>query len=208
MEKYYYHTLTHYRARRALIMQRRNKAALSILIIIGVLGITVYGYYFAYGRNSMVLDVLQAKEYLWRARASINLDEMADYMSEAKTAIADRTGNPNWLFHLPDTDFDLIKHDLDKNIQAATNISATEDIGSYGYQRAVNNIEEVCVELNTHLDGAITWLTDWNPTTLLLNVIVWAIFAATGIYLIVSARAYLKEYARKYQRLRYPPLAS
>jgi len=189
-------------------MQRRNRVALSVLIIIGVLGIVVYGYYFAYGRSSMVLDVLQAKEYLWRARASINLDEMADYMSEAGTAIADRTGNPNWLFHLPDTDFDLIKHDLDKNIQAAIDISATESIGSYGYQRAVNNIEEVCVELNTHLDGAITWLTDWSPTTLLLNAIAWTVFAATGIYLIVSARTYLKEYAKKYRRMWYPPPAS
>jgi len=172
-------------------------------MIVGVLGIVVYAYYFAYGRNSMVLDVLQAKEYLWRARASINLDGMADYMSKAKTAIVNRTGNPNWLFHLPDTDFDLIKHDIDENIQAAMNISATESMGSYGYQRAVNNIEEVSIELNMHLDGAIVWSTDWHPITLVLNAIAWSIFAATGIYLIVSARAYLKEYMRKYQRLRY-----
>ena len=188
-------------------MQRKNKVASSILIIIGVLGIVVYGYYFAYGRNSMVLDILQAKEYLWRARASIDLDEMADYMNKARTALASRIGNPNWLFHLPDTDFDLIKHDIDRNVQAAANISATETIGSYGYQRAVNNIQEVCVELNDHLDGTITWSTDRHPTTLLLNAIAWTIFAATGIYLIVSGQAYLKEYAKKYQRMRYGQVA-
>jgi hypothetical protein len=169
-------------------VQRENKITISILVIIGILGIAVYGYYFAYGRNSMVLDILQAKEYLWRARASINLVEMADYMGKAETALGDRTGNPNWLFHLPDTDFDLIKHDLEKNIEAALNISMTEDVGSYGYQRAVNNLEEVCVELNSHLDAAIDWSTNLLPTTILLNTVAWIIFAVVIVYLIASNR--------------------
>lgn len=173
-------------------MQRKNKIALSALVIIGFFGIAVYGYYFAYGRNSMVVDIMQAKEYLWRARASINLDQMADYMSRAETAIADRTGNPNWLFHLPDTDFDLIKHDLDKNIQTALNISATETPGSDGYQRTVNNLEEVSIELNDHLDAAIRWSTDLNPTTIVLNATAWTVLAAILIYLVVANRRSFK----------------
>lgn len=169
-------------------MQRKNKIAISVLMVIAILGIAVYGYYFAYGRNSMVLDIMQAREYLWRARASINLVEMADYMNKAKTGLSDRTGNPNWLFHLPDTDFDLIKHDLDTNIQAALNISVTESVGSYGYQRAVNNLEEVCVELNSHLDIAIDWSTNLHPTTILLNAAGWTIFIVLVVYIIIINR--------------------
>jgi hypothetical protein len=177
---------------RGRTLQRKNKIALSALAALAVFGIAIYAYYFAYGRNSMTLDILQAKEYLWRARASIDLDEMADYMNKAKSAIANRTGNPNWLFHLPDTDFDLIKHDLEINIQTALNISATETVGSYGYQRAVNNLEEVSIELNDHLDASIGWSTDMSPTTIILNAAAWAVFAAIVVYLILVNRRSFK----------------
>lgn len=169
-------------------MKKKNKIALSALGILAVLGIGVYTYYLAYGRNFMTLDILQAKEYLWRSRASIDLDEMADYMTRARTAINDRTGNPNWLYHLPDTDFDLIKHDLEVNIETANNISETETPGSYGYQRAVTNLEEVSIELNDHLNLAIQWSTDLTPTTIGLNLIAWTIFIAIIIYLIAANR--------------------
>jgi len=153
----------------------------------------------------MVIDILQAKEYLWRARASINLVEMADYMDKAKTALAARTGNPNWLYHLPDTDFDLIKHDIQKNIEVALNISASEPFGAYGYQRAVDNVQEVCVELNSHLDAAITWCTDRLISTLLLNAVAWTVLIALIVYLLVANRRRLVDYLRR-MKTRYPKL--
>jgi len=140
-----------------------------------IFGGCVYVYYFIYGRTALVLDIAYAKEYLWRARASIDLEEQARYMGESLKALEGRRGNPNWLWHLPDTDFDLIKRDLQRNIDMALNISKTESKGSYGYQRAIDNVEEVCVELNEHLDISIRWCTDFQPHVIIQNIIGWAV---------------------------------
>jgi hypothetical protein len=154
-----------------------KRTGMILTITMMVLGISVYAYYFAYGRTAMVFDVCQAKEYLWRARACGDLEEIAGYMSKALKALEHRSGNPNWLWHFPDTDFDMIKHDIEANIKMALNVSKTEPMGSYGYQRAVDNLQEICVELNEHLDCAIDWLTDYHPLTITLNVLCWTLFA-------------------------------
>jgi hypothetical protein len=177
-------------------VRRKNKVALAILISIGVLGIFVYGYYLALGRNSMVLDILQAKEYLRGAQSSKDLNEMADYLNNATTAISKRTGNPNWLFHQSDTDFELIKFDLQRNVDAARHISKTLCSETHVYQSQVNTIEDLCTVLKAHLDGAVAWLTDWSPTTLLFNAVAWTIFAVVGIYQIALAGSKL-EFMRK-----------
>jgi hypothetical protein len=166
----------------------KGRVGLALTIIMMVIGGSVYAYYFAYGRTAMVYDVCQAKEYLWRARSCGNLEDIAAYMGKALKAIEGRSGNPNWLWHLPDTDFDLIKHDIQANMQVALNVSKTEPMGSYGYQRAVDNMQEICVELNEHLDCTIVWLTNLAPSTIILNVIGWAIFIA-GIIMMATAEA-------------------
>jgi len=152
-----------------------------IFAILCVAGCSVYGYYFIYGKTAIVLDVYQAKEFLWRARASADLKQIADYMNKSLNALKNREGNPNWLWHLPDTDFGLIKKDLEKNVAMALNVSQTEEKGSYGYQRTIDNMQEICIELNEHLDCAIQWMTDFHPTTLTLNLIGWGLMIIIGV---------------------------
>ena len=157
-----------------------------LIIILSAAGVIVYTHYFLFGRTAMVLDIRQAQEYLWRARASDNLEEIANYMNHALEALHNREGNPNWLWHLPDTDFNLIKHDLEKNIAMALNVSNHESPGSYGYQRCVDNMQEICIELNEHLDEAIRWSTDLNLFNIILNVICWAIYLICWIIFLIS----------------------
>jgi len=52
-----------------------KRTGMILTITMMVLGISVYAYYFTYGRTAMALDVCQAKEYLWRARACGDLKE-------------------------------------------------------------------------------------------------------------------------------------
>jgi hypothetical protein len=164
----------------------KEEVVFAAVVLLAIFGAAMYGYYFLYGRTAMVLDIINAKEYLWRARSSIDLEQQANYIEKALESLKGRAGNPNWLWRLPDTDFDLIKNDLAKNIAAAREIAKTETKGSYGYQRAIDNIQEVCIELNEHLDIAIKWCTDYSPSTIIFNIIGWAILIGLLIYLLRS----------------------
>jgi len=165
----------------------KKDVALLLAIILAVVGIIVYAHYYLYGRTAMAADIVRAKEYLWRARSTVDLEIQADYMQKSLEALKDRTGNPNWLYGFPDTDFSLIKNDLQTNINMAREVAKNETKGSYGYQRAIDNMQEACVELNEHLDAAIGWCTDFLPFNIILNVICWIVFIIlVVIYLITS----------------------
>jgi len=101
------------------------------------------GIHFWYiGRPNSVYDIWKCKDYLWRARASTDLIEIANYFEKALNEIKDRHGNPKWYYPTPDTDFDLIKKTMKQTINNVIEIANKEEKGSYGYQRAIDNIEE------------------------------------------------------------------
>ena len=157
-----------------------NKARVIRVVIVFwiVFGLVVGTYSLAYGFYAVTADIQTAQNYLWRARSCDNLEDIAWYMQKALKALENRHGNPDWLYHLPDTDFDLIKRDLERNIQIALNISKTAEPSSYGYQRTVDNIQEIIVELNEHLDECVAWLTYNSPCTIILVVIYCAVLIA------------------------------
>lgn len=64
--------------------------------------IGLLAHYYTVGRISAVYDISITENYLWRARASLDLDEMADYMQLAYDKLEHRTGNPCWWFPTPD----------------------------------------------------------------------------------------------------------
>ena len=157
-----------------------------LFIVLGIMGAAVYIYHVSYGAKAITLDIHTAKEYLWRARSAVDLDKQADYMQEALESLDNRHGNPNWIWHLPDTDFELIKSDLQTNIDASREIASNETKGSYGYQRAIDNIEEICIELNEHLDVTINWSASYTPVNVVLNIVLWIVWLLAGIIAIAA----------------------
>jgi len=97
------------------------------------------------------------REWLWRARATTDLLDMSKYLNKSLDQLAQFHGNPSWWFAKPDTDFDLIKGNIEEvrnNAVLWSNLTG----GSLAYQQAVQNLQEVIIEIVEHLDGAIDWI--------------------------------------------------
>jgi hypothetical protein len=125
----------------------RGIAAYVVLIIL-VIG---QGFQF-YGDNQY--EGNQAKEWMWRARATNDLNDMAKYLQKAETLLQDYHGNPAWLYPTPDTDFDLIRTNINESIMNCYKWS-TNATGDMAYQQAVHNLQETIVEVAEHLDSAL-----------------------------------------------------
>jgi len=101
--------------------------------------------------------VRQAIEWNWRARATNNLIDMASNLNRSYAILGPYHGNPSWWFPTPDTDFDQIKANIRESRETALAVAANESIGSFGYQQAVQNLQETIVEINEHLELAKGW---------------------------------------------------
>jgi hypothetical protein len=134
-----------------------------ITIVIGV-GASITHY------NDVTYQADQGKEWLWRARATNDLNDMARYLQEAENKLGQFHGNPSWWFPKPDTDYDLINTNIKEVIHNAQSFNATNQ-SSFSYQQAVQNLQETIVEIVSHVDGANWWLQ--NPVELIIIYTLW-----------------------------------
>jgi len=101
--------------------------------------------------------IKQAIEWNWRARATNNLADMATNLNRSLAILGPFHGNPSWWFPTPDTDLDQIALNIGESRDTALAVSASEPIGSFGYQQAVQNLQETIIEINEHLELAKGW---------------------------------------------------
>ena len=160
-----------------------------ICIVVGV-GVGIYSYFI--GFPSASYDVRKAKQWLWKARASTDLEVMADYIQKGLNEIEDRHGNPCWWYATAETDFDVIKSVLQENINSAREIAATEEKGSYGYQRAIDNIEEAVIEVNMHLSATMDWIT-WKSVLSVFCFVIWCIVLVVSFLALIYSSIHRKE---------------
>ena len=112
--------------------------------------------------NDEQYQAAQAKEWMWRARATNDLTDMAKYLSTSEELLQDYHGNYNWLYPTPDTDFDLIRQNINETIMNCHKWSAG-NITDMAYQQAVHNLQTTISEIADHLDAA-TGHIGQNPT--------------------------------------------
>jgi hypothetical protein len=115
--------------------------------------------------NGEAYDCKKAENWVWRARATNDLTDMAKYTSRALEELGELSGNPSWWFPAPDTDYDLIKSNMEEVIRNCAVINVTMD--TMAYQQAVNNLQETLAEIADHIHIARDWVV-WN----LFNVII------------------------------------
>lgn len=116
-------------------------------------------------------DGIQAKEWLWRARATNDLNDMAKYLIKSEEILQDYHGNPGWPYPTPDTDFDFIRTNINETIMNCYKWSGNTT-SDYAYQQAVHNLQETIVEIAEHLDNAVGQMGS-NPGINPLGYVVW-----------------------------------
>lgn len=162
-----------------------GKAALICIILYIVLAIGgLWGGVNYYNDHTYKAD--QAKEWLWRARATNDLTDMAGYLEESSRLLGTYYGNPCWWFPKPDTDYDLIKTNIQEVTTNAREWGTSLQQDNVAYQQAVQNLQETIQEIAEHLDGTNWW--NGNPLwgLLIFNfwtwvwlplILMWAILA-------------------------------
>jgi hypothetical protein len=125
--------------------------AIYLIVIFGTIG----GYLVTYQNNQYQADI--GKEWLWRARATNDLDDMAAYLERSLSYLDNYSGNPCWLYPTPDTNYDYIKTNIREVIENCNQWNDTQD--SFSYQQAVRNLQETIIEIAEHVDLANGWLT-------------------------------------------------
>lgn len=137
-----------------------------LLIFLGTVGtIAVY--------SDDAYSVSQAENWVWRARATNDLDDMANYTQKALNILEPYNGNPKWYFATPDTNYDYIKDNLREVIRNCESINATAD--DMAYQQAVSNMQETLVEIADHVNSTVYWeyATPWFAIWLVLVSFWW-----------------------------------
>jgi hypothetical protein len=137
------------------------RATIIAYIIVGVIGIGLCVSF--YNDNIYQLDV--SKEWLWRARATNDLSDMAKYLNESERILEGFHGNAKWIYQTPDTDFDLIRENIKETIDNALKWSSG-NITDMAYQQAVHNLQETIIEITTHFDAskeALYWNVARSP---------------------------------------------
>ena len=165
------------------LIKMKKIVLVSALITLIAAGIILSTYTLVYAFPKSVYDIQKAQEWLWKARASTDLNKMAEYIQKGLAEIDHRQGNPCWYFPTAETDFGVIKNVLEENINSAQDVAAKESRGSYGYQRAIDNIEEAIIETNEHLEATQDWLTILSKTTI-SALIIWFVLFIVVIVLI------------------------
>lgn len=131
--------------------------------------------------------IRQAIEWNWRARATNNLLDMATNLNRSIALLEPYHGNPAWIFPTADTDLDQIRLNIIESRDTALAVAASESIGSFGYQQAVQNLQETIVEINEHLDLAKGWFVR-TPAAVVL-ALAYSVFTLFGAGYALAARA-------------------
>ena len=105
--------------------------------------------------NAEVYDVDQSREWLYRARATNDLADMAKYLNKTLEKLEGYHGNPCWYYPKADTDYDLIKDNIRECVRSCVVNQPLND--SMAYQQAVHNLQETIIELAEHVDGTSYW---------------------------------------------------
>lgn len=129
----------------------------------------------------------QAIEWNWRARATNNLVDMAGNLNRSIALLEPYHGNPSWIFPTPDTDLDQIRLNIMESRDTALAVAASESIGSFGYQQAVQNLQETIVEINEHIELSKGWYVR-TPASVFLAV-AYSVFTFSGLVFVLAARA-------------------
>lgn len=103
---------------------------------------------------STVYPADTAMEWLWRARATNDLGNMDTYLQKSLDGLQNYHGNPAMIFPTPDTNYDLIKDNINETIATAKKIANATDVGSMAHQQAVQNLQETVKEIADHLSNA------------------------------------------------------
>uniref|UniRef100_A0A6M3K1C4 Putative glycosyltransferase n=1 Tax=viral metagenome TaxID=1070528 RepID=A0A6M3K1C4_9ZZZZ len=163
--------------------EKLNKYA----VYVGIILLTVAAYSvivgFAVTYPSTIYDINKANGWLKQARSSTDIPEMTRYMELALTEIDGRTGNPAWIWATSQTNFDVIKEVIQTNIEASLDVAETEPRSSYGYQRAIDNLEEAIIDIQTNFNTALNWLTIISLGSI-IQLAVWLI--ASTIVIIIG----------------------
>lgn len=110
--------------------------------------------------SSPTYDTAKATDWVWRARATNDLNDMANNLNKAYDIIKDMEGNPVWLWPTPWTDIEQIKLNLQECIKNCETYSNLTD--QMAYQQAVHNLQETLVEIADHLGAVSSWQY-WTP---------------------------------------------
>lgn len=157
------------KARRNLILNWSARLFFIMAFLILPMGTCFHRY------QSVVYRADKGIEWLWRARATNELNTMSESMSRGYDMLSNYSGNPCWFFPKPDTDYELINGNLLQNIKTCKEWAMSISRDNMAYQQAVQNMQETIVELVDHYKLADGWLwrTWWMVLYWLLSVIFW-----------------------------------
>jgi len=144
-----------------------GKGAIAIMVCVGLVCV---GQGFSFYQSEQY-EAVQAKEWLWRARATNDLNDMAKYLGKSEDLLQDYHGNPGWPYPTPDTDFDFIRENINESIMNCHKWSGN-DTSDYAYQQAVHNLQETIKEIAEHLDAAVGNMGS-NPGMNPFGMVVW-----------------------------------
>lgn len=122
----------------------------------------------------------QSAEWVYRARATNDLNDMSKYLNESLKILEKYSGNPAWWFPKPDTNIDLIRSNIEECVR---NCFEFNNLTDFAYQQAVHNLQETELEIAEHLtlasgyaEGNIAY-TIWGIVVALLFLTLWIPFA-------------------------------
>lgn len=155
---------------------------LVLLLIFGIAGAGLWNV-----AVNTTYPLRQAIEWNWRARATNNLMDMATNLNRSIALLEPYHGNPSWIFPTADTDLDQIRLNIIESRDTALAVAGNESIGSFGYQQAVQNLQETIVEINEHLALAKGWYVR-TPAAVFLSI-AYVVFSFSGLVFVLGARA-------------------
>lgn len=164
-------------------------------VIISITCIIVIVHFFALGRIQSVMPELKAMEYLGLCKGTTDLATSRGYLQQGLETIQMRTGNPNWLWGFPATDYVNIKQMMISDITMINEVLKTETPSSYAYQRAVENILRSVSDIQACLSSTIDWRTCLLPFNLLMvivyivyTIISWIVIATSNSRILFKCR--------------------
>lgn len=136
-------------------MEKGKKAIVRGVILFLISVVVISGMWLDF-MNKDGYTINTAENWLWRARATNDLEDMAKYMKQALFVLDRFEGNPSWFYPTPDSDWTLIKQNIKENIKSAESLSH-QDPNSFAVQQMVHNLQETIIEIVDHLKGAGWW---------------------------------------------------
>ena len=152
-----------------------------IIFLYICIGITILLHFLWFTLPIVTYPLNKAQAYLCLARSSIDLNSIADNLEKAYLEIKDLHGNPCWWYPTKRTDLDYNKEILLENIELARKVANTSSPSEYGYQRCVDNIQEMILDLEDHIEEIKRWYLFSLPN------VIFTLLYAVGLVIIVIA---------------------